>query len=80
MLCCPAALRTLTDVSDLREEHVEDPEQQQRPDQLPEIAEGRAEEPQLPFGSRDVEGQVPEPRPVVGRAPAGRGSAGRATS
>ena len=61
-----ARARARADVCDLREEHVQHQEQQQRPDQLPQIAERGAVEADLPLHDRDVEGEVPEPPPVAG--------------
>ena len=55
--------------ADLRhhgKEHVQHQEQQQRPHQLPQIAERGSEEPQLPLHQSDVERQVPEPLPIAG--------------
>src|SRR5262249_5837513 len=46
------------EVEDLREDDVEDAEEHQRPDQLPQVAEDRAEEAQAEVGDRDRPGQL----------------------
>src|SRR5262249_48612430 len=50
------------------EEHVQHAEQQQRSDQLPGVPEHRPEELQLELVARDVVGEVPEARPILGQS------------
>ncbi len=55
------------DFEDQDEEDVQHSEQQQRAHHLPDVPERRAEELQFEFAARDVVGELPEARPVVGQ-------------
>src|SRR6185437_9893331 len=52
--------RAVVYVADLREEHPQHPEQQERAHERPEIAQHRAVEAQLEFRARERERQCPE--------------------
>ena len=51
----------LAQLHELGEDHVEDPEQHQRPHQLPEVAEHRAEEAQLELQGGQRDGELEQP-------------------